>query len=225
MHQPLPAPTLTLTVHRGLEGESRKTCRCLLRMGMVTTWEQSPQEKVPLLLETRGQRVGASWGRTIPAPRVWASCSETQVLTQARSSLGADIWPLGEWPEEGETWQGAHPAEHPDNKGRGQADLLWSPVSLLLPASQEPSSTLPSSPSPALRCLVWARGHHPAAVQQQESEGALGASNGQWGQRTGSEGGSRVCGGQGAVMLGRKGCQLAKGRPCGHQHATHLCLP
>lgn len=135
MHQPLPAPTLTLTVHRGLEGESRKTCRCLLRMGMVTTWEQSPQEKVPLLLETRGRRVGASWGRTIPAPRVWASCSETQVLTQARSSLGADIWPLGEWPEEGETWQGAHPAEHPDNKGRGQADLLWSPVSLLLPAS------------------------------------------------------------------------------------------
>lgn len=225
MHQPLPAPTLTLTVHRGCEGESRKTCRCLLRMGKVTTWEQSPQEKVPLLLETRGQRVGAWWGQTIPAPRVWASRSETQVLTQARSSLGAEIWPLVEWPEEGETWQGAHLAERPANKGRGQADLLWSPASLLLPASQEPSSTLPSSPSPGLHCLVWARGHHPAGVQQQESEGALGASNGQWGQRTGSEGGSRVCGGQGAVMLGRKVCQLAKGRPCGHQHATHLCLP
>ena len=68
-HQPLAAPTLTLIVHRGREAESRKTCRCLLRMGEVTTREQSPQEKVPLLLETRGQRVGAWWGQTSPAPR------------------------------------------------------------------------------------------------------------------------------------------------------------
>lgn len=44
-----PAPTLTLTVHWGREGQSRKTWRCLFRRGQVTTRQQAAQEKVPLL--------------------------------------------------------------------------------------------------------------------------------------------------------------------------------
>lgn len=44
-------PTLTFTLHWGLERQSRKTCRCLLRIGDVTTREQSPQEKAPLVHE------------------------------------------------------------------------------------------------------------------------------------------------------------------------------
>jgi hypothetical protein len=51
-----PAPTLTFTLHWGLEGQSRKTCRCLLRIGDVTIREQSPQEKVPLLYKGTWER-------------------------------------------------------------------------------------------------------------------------------------------------------------------------
>lgn len=45
----LSCSSLTLTVHWGREGQSRKTCRCLLKRGEVTTREQAPQEKVRLL--------------------------------------------------------------------------------------------------------------------------------------------------------------------------------
>lgn len=60
----LSCSSLTLTVHWGREGQSRKTCRCLLKRGEVTTREQAPQEKVRLLLETRPKEKAQS-------TRVW----------------------------------------------------------------------------------------------------------------------------------------------------------
>lgn len=55
-HRPPPAPTLTRTAHWGRVGQSRNTCRCLLRTGEVTTREQSPQEKAPLWIGSTHRR-------------------------------------------------------------------------------------------------------------------------------------------------------------------------